>query len=208
MAWLTLSESGRRRVALAAFGLTTLLSLDAVYQLGAHLHWRGWIAAATAAPVPASQPVDTQPASQTAETQPTTTQAAETQAADSQAIETQPTPPGAAPPTDDPILAALLRRNILAPPVPRMPPARLTGVLGDVALFAGPQGRTLAIQAGQSVGGIKVVQIKGYTVTIEMDGKTTELGLFGTPPAAPDTEKPEDEAADEPPASQPEGLTP
>lgn len=203
MAWLTLSESGRRRIALTAFALTALLSLDAVYQLGAHLRWRGWIAAATAAPVPATQPADTQPGSQPTETQPTTTQAA-----DMQAIEMQPTPPGAAPPTDDPILAALQRRNILAPPVPRMPPARLTGVLGDVAFFGGPQGQTLALQAGQSAGGFRVVRIEGYLVTIEMDGKTTPLGLFGTPPEETETTQPAGAAAGEPPAEQPEEPTP
>ncbi len=197
MVTVALTDTHKRWIALVAFAVAALLAVDAIYQVGTHLQWRGWINNLRN-PEPAAT---TQPTTQPTDTQPTATQPADTQPAETQPSETQPgapqppvTPPPSPPPGPPPqatgppkVHGAIALRNVLAPPPPPRKKLQLTGVLGDTALFMAPPNRPVAIDVGQAAHGIKVVRIEGYAVTIEHHGQAETIHLFppDQPPSSP-----------------------
>ena len=108
---------------------------------------------------------------------------------------------------------------------------RLTGVLGNLALFTTREGKAVGIEMGKSSQGVKVTAMDGFNVTIEYEGKSETMKLFpekskpgpprpptsrpSSPPAAsgaPATSQPIPETqpatstAEEAPASRPVGA--
>jgi hypothetical protein len=74
--------------------------------------------------------------------------------------------------------ADIKRRNIMAPPKPKGHGLRLTGVLGETALFTTRENKTVGIEQGKSANGVTVVAVDGYTVTIKYKDKTETVKLF------------------------------
>ncbi len=196
MGKVKLTDTLKRRIALATLALAALMLLDGIYQAGMHVKWRRWIPKTLAAERATTQPTDTQPSdTQPADSQPTGTRPADTQAAGTQAAGSRPAstrasakkPAGRRPRPGSTtgkskktpaVHAAIKRRNIMAQPKPKGHGMQLTGVLGNVALFKARDGKTVGIEEGKSSGGIKVKAIKGYEVTIEFQGKAETMKLF------------------------------
>ncbi len=192
MGKVILTSVHKRRIALAMFALAALMLLDGIYQVGTHVRWRYWIPTTLAAGTATSQPTDTRPTDmQRTDTQPTDTQRTDTQPTETQPTDTQAVTGGRKAPAAKPLQvhAAIKKRNIMAPPMPRRHGMRLTGVLGDSALFTTQKGKPVWIELGKSSQGVKVIAIDGYSVTIEYKGKTQTMKLFperrGSAPSAP-----------------------
>ena len=73
--------------------------------------------------------------------------------------------------------AAIKKRNIFTKPKPKGHGLKLTGVLGNLALFNKRGGQTVGIEEGKSGQGIKVISINNYEVTIEYQNKQETLKL-------------------------------
>jgi hypothetical protein len=203
MGQVKLTNVHKQRIALVAFVLTVLMLLNVVFQIRMHTTWRHWIPATLAMAPAASQPTDTQPAPAAAASK-----------------------PGKPPP----IHAAIRKRNIMTQPVPKGHGMKLTGVLGNIALFMTRDGKTVGIEEGKSEHGIKVTAVDGYSVTIEYEGKPETMKLFADEkgpapmPATPELpvrdvgesagsktappSKPAEAAGEKAPSTQPRGATP
>jgi hypothetical protein len=182
-----------------------------------------------------SQPTDSQPTgSQPATTQPTDSQPAGSQPTDSQPADAKPSAPerpkpaipaaaGGARPTRPPMVrgarspkptpppsvdAAIRKRNPMTKPLPKGHGMRLTGVLGNLALFTTREGKAIGIELGKSSQGVKVTAMDGFNVTIEYEDKSETMKLFPEkrgpapprPPTSPPTSAP---AASSAPATRP-----
>ncbi len=162
MGRLKLTRTHKRGVAIAAITVAALMLADAAYQIGMHVVWRRWLPETMAGQNPTTQPAGTQPAA---------TQPADTQPAD-QAKKQKKKP--SKPPEID---AAIKKRNIFTKVKRAGHGMKLTGVIGNIALFA-KGGNTVGVEEGKSEHGIKVVSIKDYEVTIEFKGKQETMKLF------------------------------
>ncbi len=72
----------------------------------------------------------------------------------------------------------LVRRNPFTEPKVKGHGMRLTGVLGETALLATRDGKTIGMEVGQNQQGVKLKSLDGYTVVIEYEGKDETLKLF------------------------------
>ena len=145
---LKLTTARRRGISIAALAVASLMLIDAVYQIGMHAKWRGWLPETLAAESTDNESATTQPADE----------------------ETKKSKPPK-------VHAAIKKRNIFikAPDKKSRPP--LTGVLGKTAMFK-VDDKVVYIEEGKSGHDIKVVSIKGYDVTIEWQEKEEKLNLF------------------------------
>jgi hypothetical protein len=57
-------------------------------------------------------------------------------------------------------------------------PMALLGIAGDVAFLRAANGQTGLVKAGDSLGGLKLVQIGINRVLVEEDGQKKELTIF------------------------------
>lgn len=220
MGRITLTREHQQWISVAAFCLATLLLLDGIYQLGMHARWRSWIPETLAANAAAGEPSTSAPtATRPAEASPADSQPADSpgtdpsppdmppSAATTTGLPTRPgmratapggppapramRPPGAAAPAVD---AAIGKRNPMTHALPKGHGLRLTGVLGNLALFATREGKDLAIELGKSSQGVKVTAMEDFNVTIEYEGKSETMKLFpekpGPVPARPPASKP------------------
>ncbi len=92
----------------------------------------------------------------------------------------QPSTQPAQPPQNKPVeLAAAIRnRNLFTPPRPQGHGLALSGVIGNIALFASREGGTVGIKEGESARGVSVKAINQYEVVIEYQGKPETMRLF------------------------------
>ncbi len=194
MVKVNLTDPQKRTLALGMLVLAALMLLDTAYQAGMHVTWRRWIPATLAAATASSQPADTQPSTAPATASASTGPATKPTTASKPMRRERPSHPkrrGAD--KTPPVHAAIVKRNIMAPPKPTGHGMSLTGVLGNVALFKTRKGQVICIEAGKSNQGVKVVSIDGYAVTIEYQDKRETLDLFAgrgrasRPPRRPTT---------------------
>jgi hypothetical protein len=92
---------------------------------------------------------------------------------------TKPAPPPSLRPPD--LHASIRKRDIFMTAQPRGHGVSLTGVMGTFALFVG-RGGPFNLEEGKSANGITLKAIKEYEVTIEYQGKTEVMKLFGGAP--------------------------
>jgi hypothetical protein len=160
-----------RQLAVVLAFVAGVMLLDGVYQVVMHLRWRSWLPETLAVEPSATQPSasDSQPAS----TQPTTKQA-------------KPAAKQKKPATPHKVHAAITNRNIFTQPKPKGHGLTLTGVMGNIAMFASRSGQTVGIAEGKSGQGVKVLSINGYEVKIEYQGTSETMKLkFGGGPGGP-----------------------
>jgi hypothetical protein len=94
---------------------------------------------------------------------------------------TAATQPAQAAKNDKPpeLAAAIRNRNLFTAPRPPGHGLSLTGVIGNIALFASREGGTVGIKEGESAREVKVKSINQYEVVIEYQGKPETMRLFG-----------------------------
>ena len=63
-------------------------------------------------------------------------------------------------------------------PVPRPIPMGLIGIGGDDAIIRAPSGQTGLLRVGETLGGVKLLQIGTNRVLVEVDGKKTGINHF------------------------------
>jgi hypothetical protein len=63
-------------------------------------------------------------------------------------------------------------------PVPRPLPTALLGIAGNVAFVRSASGQTGLVKEGDSLGGLKLIQIGTNRVLVEEDGQKQELTIF------------------------------
>ena len=83
---------------------------------------------------------------------------------------------------DDEVVKRIVERSLFCPKPTKAFGAKLTGVLGDMAIFNNSQ----LVPVGGDVGGGKLVQMGADWVEIEFDGKKSKhwvFGASGTPPS-------------------------
>ncbi len=184
MVKMKLTTAQKRTASIVALALAAILALDLLYQVTLHVVWRRWLPTSLAAAVATTQPATTQPT----DTQPAGTQPAGTQPAATKPAEPPPgakgKPPSAEKAKPKELHAAIRKRNIFTPYQVRQHGLALTGVIGNIALFS-KGNETIGIEEGKAEGGVKVVSITGYKVTIEFAGKTETMELFSASPGAP-----------------------
>jgi len=190
----------KRIAAIVMLAIVILLSINIIQQFGSHLLWRRWVTRNTVVAIATTQPAATQAAeSRPAGSMPESAPASRPGTADSQSTTTSapasvpassPAPDrsdreskkktGESPPPAE-LNPAIKKRNPFLPVTSK--PAghglRLTGVIGNIALFARRDGQTIGIGQGESAEGVTVKSITEYQVTIEFEGKSETLNLFG-----------------------------
>jgi len=100
----------------------------------------------------------------------------------------KPTPEKAKPAVnpDDETVKRIVARSMFCPVKPKAFSAKLTGVIGDAAIFNGSQ----LVVVGGSVGGGKLLEIGADWVEVEFEGNKQKQWVFGkgggpSPPGAP-----------------------
>jgi len=163
-----LTKENKRRMVTAMVVIAALMLVNTIYQLGMHVRWQFWLSQARADMTPTTQPAATQPAA----TQPADTQPAAKKDKKKRGVkkkQKKDKPPE--------ISADIKKRNVFTKVPPKGHGMKLTGILGNTALFD-KGGKPVCIEEGKSAQGVKVVSINNYNVTIEHKGKSETMKLF------------------------------